>query len=101
MTDLCDSINHELNELFCKPTARCFKGISILTGMYATMCLLLCAIVGPLIKVHDGNTVDSPFAPPTAATIADRIHILTESTLYLAAGMGLISLMSLYLFLRF
>ena len=60
MTDLCDKVNHELNEAFCKPTARCFKGISILTAMYSIVSLLICGIVGPLIKVHDGTTIDSP-----------------------------------------
>jgi len=101
MSSFCDKVTHELDQAFCKPTARCFKGISILTALYSLVCLLICAIVGPLIKVHDGNTIDSPDAPPTAETIAQRIVILTKSTLYIALGMFVISLISLYLFLRF
>lgn len=60
MTDICDTVNHEVNQLCCKPTARCFKGITILTALYCVVCLLICGIVGPLIKVHDGTTIDSP-----------------------------------------
>lgn len=76
--------------------------------MYSIVCLLICAIVGPLIKVHDGTTVDSPSincegcpTEPTAETIADRVVTLTKSTLYIALAMCLISLISLGLFLKF
>ncbi len=53
-----EKVKHECNEMFCKPTARCFKGITILTGIFAMSCILMAVIIGPVIKVHDGTTID-------------------------------------------
>ena len=96
---------------FCKPTARCFKGISILTAIYASACLLICAFIGPLIKVHDGTTVDAPeigtckdgrcITSPTASEIAVRVHTLTACTLIIAVWMYAISIFALLFFFKY
>ena len=103
--DFCYSVNHELKEIFCRPTARCFKGITILTAIYSLVCLLICGIIGPLIKVHDGTTINSPDigcdgcpTGPTAAEIKVRVHTLTICTLWIAAVMAVISILSFILF---
>ena len=58
MSDFCGKVNHELDQIFCKPTARCFKGVSILTFIFALSCLLMAGIIPPVIKVHGGTTTD-------------------------------------------
>lgn len=73
-----DKVKHECNEIFCKPTSRCFKGISILTFIFSLCCILMFAIIGPVIKVHDGTTINQNTKPgdPTASQISDRLHIM-------------------------
>ena len=53
-----DKVKHECNELFCKPTSRCFKGITILTAMFTACCLLMAILIPPVIRVHGGTTQD-------------------------------------------
>lgn len=45
------AFRQELIELK-KPTARCFKGISILMGIWAIASLLICALVPTIIFAH-------------------------------------------------
>jgi hypothetical protein len=54
------TISEEFNELCCKPTPRCFKGISILTFIFALTCGLMAAVIPPVIKVQGGTTEDHP-----------------------------------------
>ena len=99
-----ESVKHECNELFCKPTSRCYKGISILTGIFALSCLLMAAIIGPVIVVHDGTTIDQPIlkpGEPTAAEIKDRLHTMNQYTIWLAVSFIVISAISLALFFKY
>ena len=59
----------ELKELF-RPTARCFKGFSILLLIWGVASLILCALVPTIILVHnpiitgtqvlgDGDSIDN------------------------------------------
>ena len=41
-----------MRELFCKPRARCFKGLGILTGIYALGCGLMLVIIPPVMESH-------------------------------------------------
>jgi hypothetical protein len=46
-------ISEELREFFLEPTARCFKGFSILLMIWGCASLLICALVPTIIKVHN------------------------------------------------
>ena len=97
-------VKHECSELFCKPTSRCFKGITILTFIFALSCILMAIIIGPVIKVHGGTTIDQPNlkpGEPTAAQIAARLTIMTKSTIWLAVTFIVIAIISFLLFLKF
>ena len=98
-----EKVTHECNEMFCKPTARCFKGITILTGIFAMCCILMAIIIGPVIKVHDGTIINQNTKPgePTAAEVASRLHIMNQCTIWLAVTFFVISLISLALFFKF
>ena len=45
-------VQEELKELFV-PTARCFKGFSILLLIWGVASLLICGLVPTIIKVHN------------------------------------------------
>ena len=64
MASCGEKTRHECTELFCKPTSRCFKGISILTGIFSLCCVMMAVIIGPVIKAHDGTTIDYPDLKP-------------------------------------
>ena len=94
-----DTVEHELRELCCKPTSRCFKGISILTGIFCLTNLLMAAIIGPVIKAHDGTT--ETVGIPDAEEIARRLKIMTKSTLWIAACMLIFSFVSYFFFVKY
>ena len=99
-----DRVKHECTELFLKPTSRCFKGISILTFIFTLCCVMMAAVIGPVIKAHGGTTIDYPIlkpGEPTAAEIASRLHIMNQSMIYLSISFTIISLISLGLFFKF
>ena len=55
------NISHEFNELFCKPKARCFKGLAILSMIYAMACGLMALMIPLVVKSHeteDGKVED-------------------------------------------
>ena len=64
-----------MNELCCKPKARCFKGLAILSGIYFLACALMLMIIPPVINAHGG------FAPGSG--VDNRLHSMTISTLVL------------------
>ena len=51
--------SHEFNELCCKPKARCFKGLAILSGIYTVACGLMLMIIPPVVEAH-GYREDGP-----------------------------------------
>ena len=61
-----------MNDLFCKPKARCFKGLAILSGIYALACGVMLLIIPTTIKAH-GYEPDSQ--------TATNIHKFILSTL--------------------
>ena len=68
----CDKVSHELNEIFCKPKARCFKGLAILCGIYALCCGLMLMIIPPVVKAHkfpEGGDVDHDLHNMVISTI--------------------------------
>ena len=67
-----DKVSHEFNELFCKPKARCFKGLAILSGIYALCCGLMLMIIPPVVKAHKfpkGGDVDHDLDNMVLSTI--------------------------------
>ena len=78
----------ELNDLCCKPKARCFKGLAILSGIYCLGCALMLMIIPPVVNAH-GVTAGSP--------VDDRLHSMKVSSLILMCiffGVALVSLMA-------
>ena len=65
---------------------------------------MMAAIIGPVIKAHGGTTINYPDrkpGQPDAAEIADRLKIMTKSTVYLSVIFIVISALSLGLFFKF
>ena len=63
---------HELNELCCKPKARCFKGLAILSGIYTLCCALMLMIIPPVVNAHGfdkGSQVEDNLNKMKIATI--------------------------------
>ena len=50
-----DRVRHECNELCCKPRARCFKGLAILSMIYAMACLVMALVIPLVVKSHGGD----------------------------------------------
>ena len=69
-TSCCGKCGHEMRELFCKPKARCFKGLMILSGIYTLACGLMLLIIPPVVNAH-GYTDES---------VGDNLHLMTVMT---------------------
>ena len=67
--------SNELTDLCCKPRARCFKGLAILSGIYTLGCALMLMIIPPVVKAH-GN-----YDP--GSKVDDNMHNMTVSTIVL------------------
>jgi hypothetical protein len=52
-----ETIHREAKELFT-PTARGFKGMTILFGIWGVACLLICGLVPQIIFTHLNNYPD-------------------------------------------
>ena len=77
--------SHEMNELCCKPKARCFKGLAILCSIYTLGCALMLMIIPPVVNSHgfvEGGEVD------------DHLHAMKVSTLVLMAIFFVLSVVS-------
>ena len=64
----------------------------------------MAAIIGPVIKVHDGTTIDQPNlkpGEPTAAEIKERLHTMNQCTIWLTVSFIIISAISLALFFKY
>ena len=99
-----ERVKYECTELFCRPKARCFKGISILTYIFAASCLLMLIIIGPVIKAHGDTTVNQNKPgtnEPDAAEVAHRLHIMNASTIWLSVIFTVIGSISLALFFKY
>ena len=77
----------ELNDLCCKPKARCFKGLAILCSIYTLCCGLMLMIIPPVVESHgyDTNTEEGQ-------KVADNVHNMKLSSIILLvifAGLSL------------
>ena len=75
--------------MFCKPKARCFKGISILTGIYALACAGMLMIIPPVIEAHgytSGSKVDT------------NVHNMKLASLILLAIFAALAVINLIIF---
>ena len=66
--------SNEMNELCCKPKARCFKGLAILSGIYTVGCGLMLMIIPPVINSH---------GYPEGGSVDDNLHSMKISTIIL------------------
>ena len=98
-----EKVKHECSELFCKPRARCFKGISILTLIFAICCILMAIIIGPIIRVHGDTTVNhnTNKNEPDAAEVKHRLKVMTYSTVWLSVAWLIISGTALALYFKY
>jgi hypothetical protein len=99
-TGCCDQVKFHCNNIWCKPTSRCFKGFTILFGIWAVACLLLGTIIPPIIRAH-GHTdpdfiPDSDHPDDTPEEIKHRVKILMWCTLVLALSFVFLSIASLF-----
>ena len=86
---------HECNQLFCKPKARCFKGLAILSGIYVLACLGMLLIIPPVFKSH-GCPID-PEGDEDCDKVHDRLHEMKISTGILAVVFAGIVVLNLIL----
>ena len=71
--------SHELSEAFCKPKARCFKGLAILSAIYTLGCGLMLMVIPPVVKAHG-------FA--AGSKVEDHLDEMKTSTLVLLVIMA-------------
>ena len=83
------NISHEFNELCCKPRARCFKGLAILSMIYAMACLVMALMIPLVVKSHGDDSGD----------VKDRVHLQLVWSLILGAVFGGISIGNWIVFL--
>ena len=84
----------EFNELCCKPKARCFKGLAILSGVYALCCALMLMIIPPVINAHgfpEGGSVD---------TNLNKMKVSTIILMVVFAGISLVNVLTCKVFER-
>ena len=63
---------YEMRELFCKPRARCFKGLAILSFIYSVGCALMLFFIPPVVNSHgyiSGGSVDDNLESMVVSTI--------------------------------
>ena len=66
--------SHEMSELFCKPKARCFKGLAILCGVYTLACGMMLMLIPPVVTAH---------GYPEGGSVADNLHKMKVSSIIL------------------
>ena len=80
---------HEFNELCCKPKARCFKGLAILSMIYAMGAFIMALVIPLVVKSHGGD--DDP-------DIKDRMHMQLISSIIIGLIMLGISVLNWIVF---
>ena len=75
-----------MRELCCKPKARCFKGLAILSGIYALGCALMLMFIPPVIEAHHKEKL---------ADTDDKLHEMKVSTIVLLVVFAAISIINL------
>ena len=83
------NLSHEFNELCCKPRARCFKGLAILSLIYAMACGVMALMIPLVVKSHGGDE---------DAGIKDRVHQQLIWSLILGAVFAGVSVLNWVLF---
>ena len=78
-----------MRELFCKPKARCFKGLGILFGVYTLGCALMLMIIPPVINVHSDTKDDQ---------VATNLHKMVVATCVLLATFFVLAVVNLFAF---
>ena len=68
--------SHEMRELFCKPRARCFKGLAILSFIYAVGCALMLLFIPPVINAHGWNSLTD-----AGKQVEENLHSMVLSTI--------------------
>mmetsp|Transcript_25052 Transcript_25052/g.31367 ORF Transcript_25052/g.31367 Transcript_25052/m.31367 type:complete len:110 (-) Transcript_25052:247-576(-) len=82
----CEKCSFEFNELCCKPKARCFKGLAILSSIYTLGCALMLLFIPPVVESHgydEGSSVD------------DNLHKMKLSSIILLVVFFCLSLLNL------
>ena len=79
------NFRHEFNELCCKPRARCFKGLAILSFIYALACFIMALVIPLVVKAHGG--LEDP-------DIKDRSHMQLVSSIIIGLVMAGISVLN-------
>ncbi len=98
-------VKNELREAFCKPLARCFKGYTILCGIYTGANLLFTGLIPPIVKQH-GDTINQRFdaqgnsESTTPEEIYHRLNIFTTLCSSLAQSFAFLCVINLILFDR-
>ena len=75
---------YEFDQLFCKPRARCFKGLAILSGIYALACLMMLAFIPPVINAH-GYEPSDEISVQDSIAIGNRLDKMIKGTWISAA----------------
>ena len=86
--------SQEMSDLFCKPKARCFKGLAILTGVYTLACGVMLMIIPPVVNSHGYKA---------EGKVADNLHKMVLSSIILMilfAGLSVISLLCCQIFTK-
>ena len=84
----------ECKEIFCRPKARCFKGLAILCSIYTLCCGLMLMIIPPVVNSH-GYEVGSK--------VDDNLHKMKVSSIILMvifAGLSVVNLLTCKLLQR-
>ena len=83
--------SHEMKELFCRPKARCFKGLAILCGIYTLCCGLMLMIIPPVVNNHGYDTSTSD-----GQRVEDNLKKMKISTIILLvifAGLSIVNVL--------
>ena len=80
---------HEFNELCCKPKARCFKGLAILSMIYAMGAFIMALVIPLVVKSHGGDD---------DADVKDRMHMQLISSIIIGLIMLGISVLNWIVF---
>ena len=81
-------------KIFCMPTSRCFKGFTILFGIWAVASLLLAVMIPPIVRNH--GIVDPHPTAEEWSLIEVRITKLLWGGYMLAAIFAGFSVISLF-----
>ena len=98
-----DKLNYEFQQACCRPTARCFKGYSILFAIWAFAGFVLAAFIPPLVRSHGDNEVTHPTEDinVTPEEIRQRLKTMITSTVIISIVFVGISVLSLFMMFKY